>query len=78
MSARAAKERWQRSNAESRAAGCRCGRPSEVVRQYGPCQVWTCAEHADVLSWHKDGDGPWVPVEVGSEFRASTEAWRTG
>jgi hypothetical protein len=56
-SVRMAERRWRQVNAEKRAAGCPCGKPSEVVqydhRNLGsvPVETWTCAEHVDVYGW---------------------------
>jgi hypothetical protein len=54
---RAVEARWLRRNAEARVAGCRCGRPAQVVTyQRGnvgrvPVEVWTCAEHQGAAGW---------------------------
>jgi hypothetical protein len=54
---RAAEERWLRVNAAAQAAGCGCGRPSQVVTYHRgnvgrvPVEVWTCAEHQGAAGW---------------------------
>jgi hypothetical protein len=52
-----ATERWQRINAEKRAAGCPCGKAATRVEYDGsnlgavPVEQWTCDEHYGTASW---------------------------
>lgn len=64
----AARDRWLRSNAERKAAGCRCGQPATYVRRFGgtvggvPAEYWYCADHTNVNSWtSSDGGRTYTP-----------------
>lgn len=77
----AAANRWERTNAETKSAGCPCGKPATHVRRYGgtvggtPCEVWSCWEHRNVNQWSRPADGPWVPA---ADVTPEVERWRVG
>jgi hypothetical protein len=74
------RDRWLKINAETKAAGCRCGKPATHVRRFGgtvggvASEVWSCEEHQNVNGWSRSGDS-WVPS---SDFGPEHRQWEVG